>query len=290
MIAQPRVAVADSQVVLPTEYLMAGEGPPLLLLHGLGDSAHSWQWVMPTLARTHRVYAPSLPGFGASAKPAIDYSPEFFTSFVAAFLDALGLEHVGIVGNSLGGLIAMRLALVAPNRVNALALIDSAGLGRDLTLAMRLLTLPGMDKLVTSFCRTRPGAWLWAMGVSTLIFARPTQVPRTWRDRLYRMARDPGYLKATVATLKSESTLAGQRDREILLDRLPNLTIPTLLIWGVRDRIIPARHAQTAIARLARGQLELLSNCGHAPQVEQPDSLAGVLSQFFNSTVSSSRH
>lgn len=77
MIAQPRVAVADSQVILPTEYLMAGEGPPLQQ-QGLGDSAHSWQWVMPSLARTHRVYAPSLPGFGGSVKLEIDYSPPRF--------------------------------------------------------------------------------------------------------------------------------------------------------------------------------------------------------------------
>src|ERR687885_1035280 len=96
---------------LPTRYLTAGEGSPLLLLHALGESALDWQWVLPELARTHRVYAPDLPGFGYSAKPSADYSPAFFTRFVGDYLDALELEHTAVIGNSLGGLIALRLAL-----------------------------------------------------------------------------------------------------------------------------------------------------------------------------------
>lgn len=107
---------------LTTRYLTAGEdreGPPLLLLHGVGDNALDWQWVMPHLARTHRVYALDLPGSGGSAKPAADYSPAFFTRFVAAFLDSLGLERVAVVGNSLGGLLGLRLALSKPEHVTA---------------------------------------------------------------------------------------------------------------------------------------------------------------------------
>ncbi len=99
---------------LPTRYLRAGEGPPLLLLHALGESALDWRWVLPDLARRHSVYAPDLPGFGDSFKLAADYSPAFFEGFVAAFLDALGVERAVVVGNSLGGLIALRLALSEP--------------------------------------------------------------------------------------------------------------------------------------------------------------------------------
>src|ERR671933_2508314 len=97
---------------LPARYLTAGEGPPLLLLHGVGDNALDWRWVMPALARRYRVYAPDLPGSGGSAKPDADYSPAFFTRFVAAFLDALGVDRAAaVVGNSLGGLVGLRLAL-----------------------------------------------------------------------------------------------------------------------------------------------------------------------------------
>src|SRR3712207_4334578 len=115
---------------LPIRYLIAGTGPPLVLLHGAGDNALDWKWVMPDLATTHRVYAPHLPGSPNSARPAVDYSPAFFERFVGGFLDALGIEGAAMVGNSLGGLIALRFALSNPARVADLVLIDSAGLGR----------------------------------------------------------------------------------------------------------------------------------------------------------------
>src|SRR5918911_1073712 len=126
---------------LPVRYLMAGEGPPLVLLHALGESALDWRWVLPDLARTHRVYAPDLPGFGRSAKPVADYSPAFFTHFISYYLDALGIERAAVAGNSLGSLVALRLALSEPARVSALSLIDSAGLGQEVTYALRVPTL-----------------------------------------------------------------------------------------------------------------------------------------------------
>src|SRR5829696_6899936 len=114
---------------LPVRYLSAGEGPPLVLLHGAGDNSLDWRWVMPALASGHRVYAPDLPGSPDSARPAVTYSPAFFERFVAAFVDTLQIGPATFVGNSLGGLIALRLALSEPDRVRALVLVDGAGLG-----------------------------------------------------------------------------------------------------------------------------------------------------------------
>src|SRR5215210_488862 len=109
---------------MPTRYLTAGTtGPPLLLLHGVGDNAFDWQWVMPALASTHRVYAPDLPGSGGALSHSTPttttttHSPAFFTRFVAAFLDALKIDRAVVVGNSLGGLVDLRLALAEPERV-----------------------------------------------------------------------------------------------------------------------------------------------------------------------------
>ena len=112
---------------LPIRYLAAGEGPPLILLHGAGDNALDWRRVMPTLAATHLVYAPALPGSPDSARPAADYSPAFFERFVAAFVDALGIGRATFVGNSLGGLIALRVALSEPARVTAREVAFSSG-------------------------------------------------------------------------------------------------------------------------------------------------------------------
>lgn len=131
---------------LSIRYMVAGEGPPLVLLHALGESAQDWRWVLPELARTHRVYAPDLPGFGESNKPVADYWPSFFARFVAAFLDALKVERAVVAGSSLGGLVALHLAFSEPSRVEALGLIDSAGLGQKVNYAMRQPTLPGAGR------------------------------------------------------------------------------------------------------------------------------------------------
>jgi len=138
-------------------YLTAGEGPSLVLLHGVGDNAFDWRWVMPALARTHHVYAPDLPGSGGSAKPPADYSPAFFTHFVAAFLDALGVDRAAVIGNSLGGLAGLRLALSEPERVTALGLVSSGGLGREVTYALRSLALPGYGRLAVAWGKSPPG-------------------------------------------------------------------------------------------------------------------------------------
>jgi pimeloyl-ACP methyl ester carboxylesterase len=171
---------------LPTRYLRAGEGPPLLLLHGVGDNALDWQWAMPALASTYRVYAPDLPGFGGSTNSRSDYSPAFFTRFVDAFLDTLGIERATVVGNSLGGLIALRLALAEPERVAALGLVSSGGLGREVTYALRSLALPGYGKLAVAWGKRRPGAAQRALGRAALVFARPWRVPREWLKEQYR--------------------------------------------------------------------------------------------------------
>ena len=263
---------------LRTRYLTAGQGPPLLLLHGVGDNALDWRWVMPALARTHQVYAPDLPGSGGSAKPVADYSPAFFTRFVGAFLDALGVDRAAVVGNSLGGLVGLRLALSEPERVTALGLVDSAGLGRKVAYSLRSLALPGYGKLAVAWGKRRPGAAQRVLGRSALLFARPWRVPREWLKEQYRLARLPGFLEAQRATLRAQVGLRGQR--EVLVDRLSQLNIPVIIVWGERDRVLPYSQAQEALRRLPRGSLELIPDCGHLPQVEQPQRFSSSLDRF----------
>jgi 2-hydroxy-6-oxonona-2,4-dienedioate hydrolase len=266
---------------MPTRYLTAGTtGPPLLLLHGVGDNAFDWRWVMPALASTHRVYAPDLPGSGGSARPLDDYSPAFFTRFVAAFLDALGVDHAAVIGNSLGGLVGLRLALAEPQRVTALGLVSSGGLGREVTYALRSLALPGYGKLAVAWGKRRPGAAQRALGRAALVFARPRGAPREWIEEQYRLARLPGFLEAQLATVRAQVGLKGQR--EVLVDRLAQLERPTIVVWGTRDRVLPYPQAKEAFSRLAEGYLELIPECGHLPQVEQPERFVSGLRQFLN--------
>ncbi len=264
---------------LPTRYLEAGAGEPLVLLHALGESALDWRWVIPTLARTHRVYAPDLPGFGASAKPTADYSPAFFERFAVGFLDALGLRRAAVVGNSLGGLSALRLALSEPSRVGALILVDSAGLSRSASLALRSLTAPGYGELSIAWARTPAGAAWRAWSKAQLLFAHPQLAPPAWRTEQYRLARLPGFLEAALAALRAQLDLQGQR--EVLLDRLPDLKMPTLVVWGAKDRVFSPSQAREAVARLQRGSLALIPDCGHLPHIERPDHFLTALDEFF---------
>jgi 2-hydroxy-6-oxonona-2,4-dienedioate hydrolase len=266
---------------LPTRYLTAGTtGPPLVLLHGVGDNAFDWRWVLPALASTHRVYAPDLPGSGGSAKPLTDYSPAFFTRFVGAFLDALGVDRATVIGNSLGGLVGLRLALAEPERVTALGLVSSAGLGREVTYALRSMALPGYGKLAVAWGKRRPGAAQRALGRAALVFARPRGAPRKWIKEQYRLARLPGFLEAQLATVRAQVGVKGQR--EVLVDRLAQLERPTMVVWGTRDRVIPYSHAKEAASRLQEGYLELIPECGHLPQVEQPERFVSGLRRFLS--------
>jgi len=264
---------------LPIRYLAAGEGPPLVLLHGAGDNSLDWRWVIPDLAITHRVYALDLPGSPDSARPAADYSPAFFEQFAAGFLDALGIERATLVGNSLGGLVALRLALYEPARVAALVLVDSAGLGRAVNPAFISVNVPGLAEAAMPFWRTSVGAYQRAWGRTALLFAHPPgSVPREWLTEQCRLAQSPGYLEAHMTALRALVSPLGQR--EVLVDRLPSLKIPTLVVWGERDRVFPVSHAKEAAVRLREGSLALIPNCGHMPHVECPDRFLAALDEF----------
>ena len=278
-------AAVEAQTVevggLPIRYLAAGEGPPLVLLHGAGDNSLDWRWVLPALAREHRVYAPDLPGSPDSARPAADYSPAFFERFVAAFVDALDIGPATFVGNSLGGLIALRLALSEPDRVTALVLVDGAGLGSAVTPAFTSVNVPLLGEAAIPFWRTRAGAYQRAWGRTALLFAHPPRsVPREWLAEQCRLARSPGYLEAHLSVLRALVSPLGQR--EVLVNRLGLLETPTLVVWGERDRVFPDSHATEAVGRLRDGSLAIIPDCGHMPHVECPDRFLAALDGFLD--------
>ena len=263
---------------MPMGYLVAGEGPPMVLLHGAGDDSLDWRWTLPELARTHRVYAPDLPGSGESARTVADYSPASFERFIASFVDALGIGRATFVGNSLGGLVALRLALSEPARVGSLVLVDGAGLGRAVNPAFNSVTVPGLPEAALPLWRTRPGAYGRARARAALLFAHPTGVPGEWLAEQCRLARSPGYLEAHLRVLRNLVGPIGQR--EVLLDRLPLLQMPTLVVWGERDRVFPRSQAKQAVAKMGDGSLALIPDCGHMPHVERPEPFVTALDRF----------
>ena len=238
-----------------------------MLLHGVGTSSGEWSWVLPDLARNHCVYAIDLPGYDGSYEPP-DYSPAFTASFVSSFLDAVGVERAVVVGNSFGGLVALHLALSEPARVSALILSDSAGLGREVNPVLLGITSPGGGEIATALAKTRLGAAQRSSRRALLMFARPWQIPWKWVKDQYKLAQLPNFTDATLASLRATVGVMGQR--EVLLDRLPQLQMPTLIVWGMEDKLIPYTQAKEASALVQNGSLELISNCGHPPTSSSP--------------------
>jgi len=145
---------------------------------------------------------------------------------------------------------------------------------------MAAVTLPGTGELARTLAKTRLGAVQRSFRRALLLFARPWQIPSKWLKDQYELAQLPNFTEATLAFLPTTVGAVGQR--EVLLDQLPQIRMPTLIVWGIEDRVVPYSQAKDAIARLQDGSLELISNCGHLPYVEQPKRFASVLDQFLS--------
>ncbi len=274
---QPEQKVVEIAGV-PTRYQIAGSGAFLLLLHGLGDNLADWQWVLPHLADRYRVCALDLPGFSGLCGQLPSYALDFFTQYVLAFLTELEVDQAGLIGNSLGGLIALQLALVAPSRVGALVLADSAGLGRAIHPTLRALTTPGYGDLATAWASTAPGAAQRATFRRSLLFAQPARAPKDWFVEQYRLAQRPYVMSNALRTLRAHVSARGQRS--VLLHQLPKVAPPTLIVWGEQDSVVPPSQAQQALQLLPKGDLVLVPACGHLPHVEQPERFVAAVRQF----------
>ncbi len=275
---------------LGINYLSAG--PPagqrrditLVLLHGGGECARAWRWVMPRLAERFAVLAPDLPGSGESDLVAAEYAAGWYGSFVADFLDAVQVSQAVVIGHSLGGLAAVQLALDdRGRRVRGLALVDSAGLGREINPVLSLMTLPGLGEWSALWGLTPPGQ-LHRLGVRAWgCFTNPAAIPPGWYIDQFWLGLRPGLLSDQLAVSRCLIDLQGQR--EIVLDRLSELCLPTLIVWGDDDQIVPIAHGSEAARRLRQSRMAIIHACGHMPQVERPGLFLEAIEPFL-STVS----
>ncbi len=264
-------------------YLMAGSGPAVVLVHGITSSADTWADAMRGLAREHTVIAPDLLGHGASAKPRGDYSLGAYASGIRDLLAALGHDHVTIVGHSLGGGVAMQFAYQFPERTQRLVLVSSGGLGREVNLLLRAAALPGAELvlpfLVPSWLGRAVDGAGWA-GARLGLRARPDlgEVVRGFLSLGDAEAR-----AAFLHTLRAVIDPGGQRvsghDRLYLASNLP-----TLLVWGERDPIIPVTHARAAHTAMPGARLEIFPASGHFPHMDDTVRFVDVLCDFLATT------
>jgi pimeloyl-ACP methyl ester carboxylesterase len=278
----------DSTFVLdlhghPVTYRMLGDGPPLLLLHGITSSSETWEDVLPGLAERHTVIAPDLIGHGASAKPRADYSLGSFASAMRDLLVALGHERATVVGHSLGGGIAMQFSYQFPERVERLVLVSSGGLGREVHLMLRAAALPGADWVLPVFARTR----LLSAGAAASRLAGRAGLHATADTQGiadgWATLEDPDTCRAFLHTARSIIDLGGQRvDASDKLYLAADL--PVQIVWGARDPLIPVAHAHHAHALLPHSRLEIFERAGHFPFRDEPERFVRVLNAFMAET------
>jgi pimeloyl-ACP methyl ester carboxylesterase len=264
-------------------YRMAGSGPTLVLLHGITCSSEGWEEIIPALARNFTVIAPDLLGHGRSAKPETDYSIETYANSVRDLLVALGQTRATLVGHSLGGGVAMQFAFQFPEMTERLVLVSSGGLGPELHAVLRMGALPGAGWVLPRLCSTRlcqlvdGGAKL----LSRAGVRAGTDLREVWRG--YRTLFDADARRAFFRTVRSVIGVGGQR--ATALDRLHLAAcMPTLIVWGEQDPIIPVEHAHAGHAGIEGSRLEVFSEAGHFPHLDFPLRFASVLTQFVQST------
>jgi pimeloyl-ACP methyl ester carboxylesterase len=266
-------------------FRIAGSGPALLLIHGVGDKSASWEPVLAKLAQRFTVIAPDLLGHGESDKPRADYSLPAFANGMRDLLAVLGINRVTVVGHSFGGGVAMQFAYQYPQLVERLVLVSAGGVEQDVSFALRLAAKP-MGSEALAMVRL-PGALpvmrLVGRAVQTVLGS--TKFGRDAVDtvRLLEGFQDPQALSAFARTLRS--VVDGRGQYVTMLDRSYLVqSIPVQIIWGQDDLVIPVSHARTAHAAMPGSRLEIFENSGHIPHHDHPDRFVEVVERFMDST------
>jgi len=265
---------------LSTLFYEAGEGPVVLLVPGVATDPQGWFPVMGELALTHRVVALSLPGLGGTS-PRPDVRPASVAAFVADFLDVLGVDSVIAVGHSFGGLVVAELALRNPPAVSRLALVDASGLGRAVhPVAIALALLPERAADLASALVTLPGGGALFTLSSNLLLRRPWRIPvRTWVAQL-RLARSRQALRTSLEVFRECADITGQRESIIVADRLHEIRVPALVVWGGCDQLFPLWQGRAAARRLPAGRFTVLAGAGHVSYLDSHEEFVDALGSF----------
>jgi pimeloyl-ACP methyl ester carboxylesterase len=264
-------------------YRIGGDGPVILLIHGITGSSAQWETTMELLESDYTVIAPDLLGHGESAKPRGDYSLGAYASGLRDLLAWLEVPAATVVGHSLGGGIAMQFAYQFPERCERLGLVNSGGLGREVNIVLRAAALPGAELVLPLIAAN------WSRSVGVAVSDALGRLGLRLGSDIAEMGRgyasliDSEARSAFLHTLRAVIEPGGQRvsavDRLYLAEELP-----TLIVWGERDPLIPVKHAYTAHEAMPGSRLELFSDAGHFPQLEEPVRFAGVLADFMERT------
>lgn len=266
-------------------YVDKGDGPPVVLVHGLLGSHESWAGQIERLSTKYRVIAPDLFGHGSSDKPSGDYSLSSHAATIRDLLDHLDITSAPMVGHSLGGGIVMQAVYLFPERIDRLALVSSGGLGPEVSLLLKAATLPGSELvlpvLASDWVRKNAESVVGQLGKWGLPVRPGKSMVETWRS--FKTVADKGSREAFLASTRA---VVGPRGQTVSakqhFEKFESL--PSLLVWGGKDRMIPASHADNIRREVPNSRVEIFSSAGHFPQLDEPDLFFKILDQFLQSS------
>lgn len=266
-------------------YRVAGDGPPLLLIHGIGDNSSTWEPLIPLLAQKYTVIAPDLLGHGLSDQPRADYSVAAFANGMRDLLSVLSFDRVTVIGHSLGGGVAMQFCYQYPQMVERLVLVAAGGVTREVNPALRLASLPAAPQALAAL--SVPGfetALRMVRGRIDKVSLPPMLVDLPEMLRVLGDLRSPNKRAAFVRTLRAVVDWRGQMvtmlDRSYLTERLP-----IMIVWGTHDLVLPYSHAKLAHAAMPHSRLETFVDSGHFPFRDDPLRFADLVDDFVSTTV-----
>jgi pimeloyl-ACP methyl ester carboxylesterase len=247
-----------------------GVGAPLILIHGMFGDHLDWEPVLEPLSKSHRVIAVDLLGFGESSKPRREYSEDLFTETLEKLLDQLGITSAIFAGNSFGAEVAVFYALRFPQSVSKLVLVDSGGF-RHVPEEERMFVEVRFNESAIASLTPEINAIMFAA-----VFSSASKTSAHYLERQNEKLRRPDY-PAYAYALSSSIRLVM---RTYLLDRLKDIQCPTLIVWGEQDHVLPVEQAHLALNSLRKGEIKVIPDCGHAPQLERSEAFLDALRSF----------
>ena len=245
-------------------YLKEGSGKKnLVLIHGLGASAERWESVIPNFGKHFTVYVPDLIGFGLSDKPSVDYTTDLFVKFLSSFLDEVGVKTATVIGSSLGGQIAIEYASANPQSVEKLILVSPAGAMKQSTPALDAYIMAALYPDSTT-----------AQNAFSIMTGNNKEISQSTVDGFIHRMLLPNAKYAFM------STILGMKNAPEISTKLEVLQIPTLVIWGELDPVIPIKYAEYFVQNIRDCRFYQMENCGHTPYVEDPKEFIKIALDF----------
>ena len=242
-----------------------GSDGNVLLIHGLGASAERWAHVIPYLSKKYHVIAVDLIGYGFSDKPSVDYTPAFFSQFIFDFLNTLGIAKTSMIGSSLGGQIVAECAITQSRVIEKIVLVSPSGIMKQSTPTFDAYTLaalyPTQDGTKTAF---------------QMMAGEHKEIDSDTVDGFIQRMTLPN------AKMAFMSTILGIRNAGSLSERLGKISVPTLIVWGKQDTLIPIAYSKGFVSSIKNCQFVEMESSGHTPHVEEPEKFSEIVLRFLN--------